>query len=292
MPYITIFTPVYNRSHTLNRLYDSIKKQTYRNFEWLVVDDGSSDDSIKKIEEFIENETSFSIRLFKNSHGGKHRAVNTGIRNAKGKLFFMLDSDDWLTSDALEKLVKWDNRIKNREKCAGLCACMVDENGIAVTRGLKKKYEYISYTHMIKNGITGDHVNVVFTDVFKKFQYPEIKNEYHIAPGVPFVRMANKGYKFLFFNEVIYIAEYGSDGLTAMGDKKSLDNFKGYTLRSKLLLNSDVGVKKKIEVIVKYSILAKKKNLSIYEVSKLLHICFILSLCGRLIGNIYIIIKK
>lgn len=292
MPYITVFTPVYNRAHTLERLYKSLKEQTYRDFEWVIVDDGSHDSSVELIKEFISENNDFSIKLLQRNHGGKHRAVNAGLDIAEGRLFFMLDSDDWLKKDSLEKVISWEKKIPAGSKCAGLCGCMEDERGNKISKGLKNEYIYMPLTGMIRKGIDGDRADILYTDVFREYKYPEIEGEYHIAPGVPFIRMANDGYKLLFFNEIIYIAEYGPDGLTAMGDKKSLDNFQGYTLRSKELLRSHIGSKRKLEILVKYSLLSKKKKMSIREESDKLGISLLFVIPGRFLGMMYMGLQK
>lgn len=169
---------------------------------------------------------------------------------------------------------------------------MKDPIGGRISKGISQQYMYMPLTKMIKKRVTGDHADILFTDVFKKYPYPEIPNEYHIAPGVPFIRMANDGYNLLFFNEVIYIAEYGSDGLTAMGDKKCLDNFKGYTLRTKELIHSDVGIRRKTEVLVKYSILADDFGYSNQEIAKRLNINIVCTYIGSILGHLYKAVKK
>jgi len=292
MPYITVFTPIYNREKTIERVYNSLLSQSFKDFEWVIVDDGSTDNSVKVIEKIISMNNSFSITFFENEHGGKHRAVNKGLQLAKGKLFFMLDSDDWLTDDALQTVVDWEKKIPQGEKCAGLCGCMQDPNGNLISIGLSKNYIFMPLTTMIKNGVSGDHADILFTDVFRNYPYPEIQGEYHIAPGVPFVRMANDGYNLMFFNDVIYVAEYGPDGLTAMGDKKSLDNFEGYSLRSRELLKSDIGCKRKLEILIKYNYLALRQKLNIKQVANKLDISISLVAIGRAIAKVYILLHR
>ena len=100
---ITVFTPSFNRAHLLSRLYDSLLKQTTNDFEWLIVDDGSTDDTETKVEEFI-NKGELPIRYYKQQNGGKHRAINTGVQLASGELFFIVDSDDGLVHDCIQKV--------------------------------------------------------------------------------------------------------------------------------------------------------------------------------------------
>ena len=92
---ITVFTPTYNRAYSLPRLYESLQKQTFKDFEWLIVDDGSTDNTVDMVTGWSK-EGKLTIRYIQMTNGGKHRAINKGVALAKGKLFFIVDSDDWL----------------------------------------------------------------------------------------------------------------------------------------------------------------------------------------------------
>lgn len=104
MPYFTVFTPTYNRGYTLYRLYESLKSQRTIDFEWMIVDDGSTDNTCQLVEKWIREERNFSIRYIKKENGGKPRAINYGIQYAKGRFFFIVDSDDFLLPDAVTKM--------------------------------------------------------------------------------------------------------------------------------------------------------------------------------------------
>ena len=123
---ITIFTPVYNRAYIISALYQSLCKQTSMAFEWLVIDDGSTDNIKTVIQQFID-EAKIDIRFFSQPNGGKHRAINRGVSLARGSLFFIVDSDDYLEPEALETcyikcerqaldFVFFDADILNKEK--------------------------------------------------------------------------------------------------------------------------------------------------------------------------------
>ena len=105
---ITVFTPTYNRARLLSRLYESLKAQTYQSFEWIIVDDGSTDNTEAVIDSLLErpSEYGFSLRYFKQQNGGKHRAINRGVQEARGELFFIADSDDYLPDDSFVKVAK------------------------------------------------------------------------------------------------------------------------------------------------------------------------------------------
>ena len=118
---ITVFTPAYNRAHTLPRTLESLIKQENKNFKWLIVDDGSADNTQELISEWINEKNNFNIRYYKKENGGKCRAINYALDLAQGELFFTVDSDDYLTDDAIEKVLMWFEQIDN-EKIVGIVA--------------------------------------------------------------------------------------------------------------------------------------------------------------------------
>ena len=164
---VTVFTPVYNRKNLIGNLYQSLLSQTYKNFEWIIVDDGSTDD-IDEIIKSYQNEDRILIRFIKQENGGKHRAINNGVLHAKGELFYIVDSDDYLTKDSIERIVFHYQYIKNNDKFAGVCGmkCFPDGSRIGkeVTWKILKDY-WINYW-IIKN-IKGDVAFVFKTSVLR-----------------------------------------------------------------------------------------------------------------------------
>src|SRR6266705_680676 len=126
----TVFTPTYNHAYTLHRVYESLCVQTYRNFEWLVVDDGSSDDTRKLIDTW-EQQARFPLRYIYQPNQGKHVAFNRGVREARGELFLCLDSDDGCVPKALERLkYHWDQiPFSQRHRFSAVTALCIDELG-------------------------------------------------------------------------------------------------------------------------------------------------------------------
>src|SRR5690625_3909375 len=98
---ITVFTPTYNRAYIIKKLYFSIQKQTFRDFEWLVLDDGSTDSTKDLFDQWIKEEHDFSIRYYRFENAGKQKEINRALDLAEGELFFTVDSDDLLTENAL-----------------------------------------------------------------------------------------------------------------------------------------------------------------------------------------------
>ena len=120
MHFITVFTPTYNRMDLIEKLYQSLLQQTKKNFEWLVVDDGSTDDTEKYFGKISSKPQPFPIRYIKQENGGKHRAINKGVKSASGDLFFIVDSDDYLTENAIDKINQWISTLDGSHKWAGI----------------------------------------------------------------------------------------------------------------------------------------------------------------------------
>ena len=112
----TVFTPTYNRAYTIEKLYESLKRQTFHSFEWIVIDDGSTDNTGQLIKQWITQQRSFKISYCFVEHGGKHRAINKALESAQGDLFLIVDSDDYLTDDALSIMDSVEKSISKQSK--------------------------------------------------------------------------------------------------------------------------------------------------------------------------------
>lgn len=210
---ITIFTPAYNRGDLLNRLYKSLLVQTMNDFEWVIVDDGSIDKTEKIVKEFI-NENIIKITYYKQPNSGKHIAINNGVKVASGDLFFIVDSDDFLTADALERIKNKYLIIKDKPEFAGVAG----RKGYSDTEfiGSQEAYSDISASALefrYKYNKKGDMAEVVKTSVLRKYLFPEIPHEKFCTEALVWFRIAKK-YKFLWFTDIIYIAEYLEGGLS------------------------------------------------------------------------------
>jgi glycosyltransferase involved in cell wall biosynthesis len=252
---ITVFTPTYNRAYIIETLYRSLQRQTYRDFEWVVVDDGSGDNTRELFESWQQEENSFPIRYFKQENGGKCRAINRGLELAQGELFFTVDSDDYLTDDALEKIVAWDAELPNREQYCGF----VGNRGTTPTETPNTLFEggYLDGTaldrYTMKKGeqgiVDGERAYVFYTDVHRKYLYPEFPGEKFLTEAVTWDLMAYDGYKLRYYNDIIWVWEYKPDGLTKAGFKVFQNNpqgtglffrqkakFLNYSMKDKLMM--------------------------------------------------------
>lgn len=189
---ITVFTPTYNRAHLLQRLYDSLCKQTFNDFEWLIVDDGSKDDTESVVNTFIA-EDRLDIRYIKQSNGGKHRAINRGVAEANGDLFFIVDSDDYLSNNGLELIEYYYEQIKCNDSFAGVSGIRVDENGTRI--GGIFPFDILDTDYMslyFKYHINGDMAEVYKTKILRNFPFPNFNDEKFCAESFVWNRIAQK----------------------------------------------------------------------------------------------------
>lgn len=211
---ITVFTPTYNRAYRLGALYESLCKQTFRDFEWLIVDDGSTDNTRELVEGWI-SENQIDIRYIAQPNGGKHRAINRGVKEAEGTLFFIVDSDDILPDDSLGVISAHYQLIKGRSGFGGLCGLKAYYDGSPV--GNKPDfgvYECTNFEIDYKYKLNGDMAEVFYTSVLKEFPFPEIDGE-RFCPEILIWNRISTKYIIHYFSENIYYCEYLEDGLTA-----------------------------------------------------------------------------
>lgn len=229
---ITIFTPTYNRGYIIEKLYQSLRCQTMHDFEWIVIDDGSTDNTSSLFSKWNNEKNFFEIIYKKVSNGGKHRAINQGVNMAKGELFFIVDSDDYLTEDALARIVEVEQSILKDEKTTfgGICG----KKGYSVDKDVGTTFDgkYLDITTLERAiyGISGDKAEVFYTEILKRYPFPAFDNENFMTECVVWDRIAADGYKLRFFNDVIYICDYLQDGLTAQGKNAFIKNPKGWGL--------------------------------------------------------------
>ena len=257
MPFISILTPTYNRGELLLPLYDSLKNLTFKDFEWLIVDDGSEDDTeqyaLSWIAHNIEN-TEFPIRYIKKSNGGKHTAINRGVREANGELILILDSDDTLPSDSLATIAQYFEQCKDYKDCAGVCGLMAHHDGQLIGTGFPKDPMYesaLQFRYAKKGNVTGDLLEVYKTSVMREFSFPEIENEKFCPESLVWNRIANK-YKLFCFNKVIYYRDYLEGGLTSKIVRIRMNSPIASTMTYAEMLDYNISLKWKIRSAINY----------------------------------------
>lgn len=228
---VTIFTPTYNRAYILESLYRSVQRQTYRNFEWIIMDDGSTDATEELAKKWQEDTNDFPIRYYKKENGGKCRAINKGLDLAEGELFFIMDSDDYLTDNALERVVYWEGTIADKDMFMGVVGNKGTSETYSPNKPLGTEYKdcnvFVRYPEYTDDVVDGEHAGVWYTEVHRKYKYPEFEGENFMTPCVTWNRMANDGYKVRIFDEIIWVYNYMEDGLTKQGNMRFIKNPQG-----------------------------------------------------------------
>lgn len=250
---ITLFTPTYNRARLLPRLFESLCKQSYRDFEWVIVDDGSKDNTKDTVRKIIEkHKSSFPIRYYYKQNGGKHTAINVGISSAKGELFLILDSDDTLPSDSLENIAYYYSQIRDNKPFGGVCGYMAHHDGTIIghgcgeeiidTNGIDLRYKY---------NVVGDMCEVFRTDVLREFPFPEIEGERFCPEALIWNRIATK-YKLRVFKKVVYFRDYLDGGLTDKIVKIRMNSPVASMMTYAEMTQYDIPLRQKIKSAINY----------------------------------------
>lgn len=277
---VTVLTPAYNRAYIINRLYESLKTQTYKNFEWLIVDDGSTDNTKELVNKFIEDNV-ISIRYVFQSNGGKHRALNKGISMIDNEITFIVDTDDYLLDNAIEEITKMYEKYKDDKDICGFSflRCFPDMS----INGMKfKKDEYVSdyITCRLNEKIRGDKAEAYFTKCLKEFPFLEIDNEKFLFEDYVWIKMAEK-YKTVHVNIPIYVGDYLEDGLTKNISKTKYNSPIGMMERSLVTCTKKCSFENRVKAMIMYigyGKVAKKTYRTLYKrckYKKLFFICFL-----------------
>lgn len=216
-PFITILTPTYNRASLLPRLFDSLLRQTNKDFEWIVVDDGSTDDTREVVANLKEKcGGAFPMGYVYKANGGKHMAINIGAERARGELLFIADSDDLLIDDALETVANSWHDISDDKSFAGIAGLDITmDTREVIGSGLPQGHiDCNAIDIRYRHHVTGDMKEVFRTEVLREFPFPEFAGERFCPEQLVWFRMARR-YRLRYINKPIYIADYQPDGITA-----------------------------------------------------------------------------
>lgn len=263
---ITIFTPTYNRAHTIGLLYQSLLKQDRFDFEWLIINDGSKDETDIIINNWLKEKNPFPIRYYNIENGGKQRAINKALDLANGEYFFIVDSDDYLLPNAISFIYKAFNSLPKEETFIGISGIRGGENRKPLTRIPNIPsigYVDLSNIERKKYGLQADMAEVFYTEKIKKYKFPVWKGEKFTPEAVVWDQMALDGYKLRWFDQVIYICEYLPDGLTNSTWRLLKNNPMGYAMLFNTQLQYAEGLKSRINLILQFiscCCLAKEYN--------------------------------
>lgn len=250
---ISVFTPTYNRAYILPQCYSALCKQTCKDFIWLIVDDGSTDNTKNLIDEWI-NEDKISIRYIYQKNAGKQRAVNKGILNCTTPYFAFLDSDDYYENFTVEKFLSVLEKIKDNPKVAGVLARRgTPDRKIMGNPNLPQKQFIENVDTLIKKyNFSGDTCRAYKADILKQHLYPEIEDKF-ILESVMLSSIDEK-YNLYIINEVFSICEYLTDGYTTNSQRLYKNNPYGYALGINQLTIAKRGFIRKLKAIIVYTI--------------------------------------
>ena len=237
--FLTVFTPLYNRESSIRDVYDSLCNQTCKEFEWLVVNDGSTDNSGAIMKEILtHHNNSFPIRYIERENLGLMATLNEGIENALGKMFMRLDSDDRALPEAVDLIVRYYTLIQNRDDICALVFRSVDLNNNPIGSHPFAESQITDFGEFRdRYRAQGDRSEVMKMDVYKHYRYPVIPGEKFCPEGYIWLKIAQK-YQAYFMREPIYQKGAPDDSITSSIYKYQKSNCKGMTLHYRALVSN------------------------------------------------------
>ncbi|MDR7239987.1 glycosyltransferase family 2 protein [Neobacillus drentensis] len=234
MKMLTVFTPTYNRSYCLNNCYQSLLRQTCDDFIWLIIDDGSTDDTKELVDSWI-SEDKLDIRYHWQENQGMHGAHNTAYELIETELNVCIDSDDFMPEHAVEKIVEfW--KVHGSEKVSGIIGLdSFNDNKIIGTKLPKKIKTSTLFDLYHKHGVVGDKKLVFRTELTKKYPYPLFKNEKYVGLAYKYYNL-DRDYELLLLNEILCCVEYLADGSSLNMFNQYRKNPKGFAFYRKELM--------------------------------------------------------
>lgn len=257
---ITVFTPAFNRAYTLVRLYESLLRQTDKRFCWLIVDDGSTDDTEALVRMWIK-ENKIEIQYFKQENQGKPMAHNKGVELTKTEFFTCVDSDDYLTDDAIAHILNIGEKLPN--DCIGILGYIEREGGTILTQCSDDSITKGTLRYLYDHGLSGDTILIYRSEIMKKYKFPRFSDEKFIPEAYLYDLLDQEGKLFLMRISV-YVCEYLPDGYTAGMAKLLYRNPQGYFCYINQRLGLDKTIKQRFADSIRYDAMAiayKKKRI-------------------------------
>lgn len=262
MKTLTVFTPTFNRAYTLNKCYESLKRQTNKEFVWLIIDDGSTDNTKELVDKWIK-EDKVEIRYHYQKNQGMHGAHNTAYELIDTEINTCIDSDDYMTDDAVEKIINFWNKNRHKE-LGGFVALDAYTNGEIIGTKLPNGINETRYFDIYNIlGVKGDKKFIYRSDLTKLYPYPIFKGEKYVSLAYKYAKLDNNC-KLGLMNEVVCIVEYMQDGSSLNMLKQYRRNPKGFSfIRIENMKNPRIAAKNKFKECIHYissSIMAKNKG--------------------------------
>ena len=249
-PLITVFTPLYNRIDTLKRTYESMCRQTSKNFVWMIIDDGSTDSPYNTIKEWIKKDNGFEIQYIHKENGGMHTAHNVAYQNITTELNVCIDSDDCLADNAIDKILSfWDSH--DHENYAGIIGLDSDLQGNLIGKDFGDVKETTLSGHYASGG-QGDKKLVYRTDIINQYpEYPVFEGEKYVGLNYKYI-LIDQDYKLLVLNDILCNVEYQDDGSSNSMWKQYYRNPKGFAFLRKFYMQYNTSIKRNIMDAIHY----------------------------------------
>lgn len=269
-PILTVFTPAYNRADLLTRCYESMCKQTNKNFIWMIVDDGSTDNTREISESWVKNTKDFQVIYIYKENGGLHTAYNTAIANIDTELCVCIDSDDFMPDNAVGLILDFWKK-NGSDKYAGIVGLDFNMDGNVIGDMLPdiKSVNLIGLFTGKYNIVNGDRTNVVRTELYKKYAPMKVfKGEKNFNPHYMHLQISQE-YDFLVLNENLRFVDYQETGMSNSMLKQYRSSPNSFAEIRKLYLSfKDTSLKFKIKHSIHLAsscILAKKTKSSVKD---------------------------
>ncbi len=226
MKTLTVITTTYNRAYCLHQVYASLLRQTSKDFIWLVMDDGSSDHTRQLIEGYIR-EGRMEIEYYYKENGGMHTARNAAYEKVRTELNVIIDSDDWMTDDAVEKIVSFWQRNK-ADRYSGIISNNISKDGQLIGTPLPQGVKSCTLTELTdRYGIRGDKKLIFRSELTRKYPYPEFPGEKFYPASYKF-RLLDLEYSMLLMDEYTCVVDYNEDSMTFHKFAQYKNNAKGF----------------------------------------------------------------
>ena len=247
---LTIFTPAYNRAHTIDRTYQSLIRQTCKDFLWLIVDDGSTDGTKKLVEGWIR-ENKIPISYIYQENQGMHGAHNTAYKNITTELNTCIDSDDWMPDDAVEKIINaWKEH--SHEKYAGIIGLDQTADGKLIGTNFPENLKETTLQGFYEAGGQGDKKLVYRTDIIKQYpEYPLFKGERYVGLAYKYM-LIDKDWKLITLIEPLVTVEYQLEGSSFSMYRQYWNNPKGFAFFRKTEMICTKSLKRQFIVCAHY----------------------------------------
>lgn len=263
MATLTVFTPLYNRINTLKRTYESLKRQTSKDFVWLIIDDGSTDNPYEIIKEWIKINNGFEIKYVYKENGGMHTAHNTAYENIDTELNVCVDSDDYMPDNAVQLIIDCWNKNKNKGYAGIIALDFADSTKKVIGKELPTDKESTTLMGYYNNGGFGDKKLIYRTDIIKATPpYPVFDNEKYVALAYKY-HLIDEKYELKILNECVCIVDYQMDGSSTNMYRQYARNPKGFAFWRKEQMKHSINIKQKFKACIHYvssSLIAKNKH--------------------------------